>query len=84
MARQAKAISDKLTLEHEIVCVTDHPPGSFPSHIRIVPVWDDWKELGGCYRRLKAFAPEMRDVLGPRFAWIDLDCAVVGLSLIHI
>lgn len=34
--------------------------------------------MGGCFRRLKAFAPEMRELIGPRFAWMDLDMAVVG------
>jgi hypothetical protein len=28
--------------------------------------------------RLKAFAPEMRDVLGARFVSVDLDCVITG------
>jgi hypothetical protein len=66
-----------LTLEHEFVCITDDPEG-IEKDIRIIPIWDDLKEMGGCYRRLKAFSPEMSGVIGKRFVWIDVDCVVTG------
>ena len=31
-----------------------------------------------CWTRLKVFAPEMADIIGPRFVSIDLDCVIVG------
>jgi hypothetical protein len=73
----ARQISANLTLPHDIVCATDNPTG-IDSSIRILPLWDDAAEMGGCYRRLRAFAPDMAQVIGPRFAWIDLDSVVVG------
>lgn len=70
---------------HRFVCVTDDPAGIDPD-IAIVPLWDDYAGLpsphGGknpsCYRRLRAFTPEMADVLGPRFVTLDLDCVIVA------
>ncbi|MEE8370477.1 MAG: hypothetical protein V3S00_06890 [Dehalococcoidia bacterium] len=73
----ASMVRRNLTMEHEIVCITDMPEGIDPS-IRIVPIWDDLREMGGCYVRLKAFAPEMKQLIGDRFVWIDVDCVIVG------
>jgi hypothetical protein len=75
--RLARGIARNLTLPHEFVCVTDIPEGIDPS-IRIVPLWSDNRDMGGCYVRLKLFAPEMREIIGPRFAQIDLDSVPVG------
>jgi hypothetical protein len=70
---------------HEFVCVTDDPAGIDPA-IRIVPAWNDFAAVPSphagnkpsCYRRLRAFAPDIAAVLGPRFVSLDLDCVVVG------
>lgn len=75
--RLRNMVRRNLGLEHEFVCITDDPTGIDPD-IRIVPLWDDLKEMGGCYRRLRAFAPDMEDLIGPRFVWMDVDCVVTG------
>jgi len=70
---------------HTFVCVTEDPAGLDPS-IRIVPAWDDFAAVPSphgdhkpsCYRRLRAFAPDIGAVLGPRFVSLDLDCVIVG------
>jgi hypothetical protein len=70
---------------HRFICVTDDPDGLDPD-VEVVPLWDDHATLlhphshthPSCYRRLKAFAPEMREILGKRFVSIDLDCVVMG------
>lgn len=70
---------------HRFICVTDDPSG-IDREVEIVPLWDDFKDLpsphGGknpsCYRRLRAFSPEIADVFGPRFVTMDLDCVVTG------
>lgn len=72
-----RGVKRNLDMDHEFVCVTDDAEGLDPA-IRVVPIWDDYAEMGGCYRRLKAFSSEMRDVLGPRFVWMDLDAVVLG------
>jgi hypothetical protein len=73
-------------MAHEFVCVTDDPSGLEGTDVRVVSLWSEHAGLanphGGlnpsCYRRLKAFAPEMADILGRRFVSIDLDCVITG------
>lgn len=70
---------------HRFICVTDDPVG-LDSGIEIVPAWNDYADLpspsGGknpsCYRRLRAFAPEMREFFGERFVSMDLDMVITG------
>lgn len=78
--RAARMIRNNLTLQHEIVCITDLHDAvtEFDPEIRLVPIWSDHAERGRCWRRLKAFAPGMEQILGERWAWIDLDCVVMG------
>jgi hypothetical protein len=75
--RLRRQLAEHLTIPHDVVCITDNPSG-IDSGIRIIPLWPDTGELGGCWRRLRAFAPDMRTLIGPRFAWIDLDSVIVG------
>ena len=58
---------------HRFVCITDEPLDG----IECLPLWPDLAELGGCYRRLKLFDPDM-DLLGDRFVALDLDAVIVG------
>lgn len=76
--RQARAISAQLSMPHEVAVISDYPAHEFGSHVRYIPLWDDCAGVGQCYRRLRAFAPDMREVIGPRFVWVDLDVLVVG------
>lgn len=69
---------------HEFVCITDDPIG-LDTRIRVVDLWDTHADLpsphGGlnpaCYRRLKMYSPEARDLIGERFVSLDLDCVIV-------
>src|SRR6056297_1122865 len=71
----ANMVSRNLSIPHEVVCITDDPAGIDPK-IRIVPIWDELKEYGMCYRRLPIFKKEMKDIIGPRFVSMDLDCVI--------
>lgn len=70
---------------HEFVCVTDAPYG-IDRRVRIVPAWNDYASVPSphgahqpsCYRRLRAFHPEIGAVFGDRFVSIDLDTVIVG------
>ena len=73
----ASMVGRWLKMPHEIVCVTDSPDG-IDGGVRIVPLWDDLREHGQCFLRLKAFAPEMRDVFNDRMISLDLDTVVTG------
>lgn len=81
----ASMVSRNLTIPHRLLCITDNPAGI---DIDTYPLWDEFSNLSAphwpknkrpqCYRRIKAFDPDMRKVLGKRFASIDLDCVVTG------
>lgn len=67
---------------HRFVCITDDPAGL---NVEALELWSDHGEMlsphgpayPSCYRRLKLFSPEMREVLGDRFVCLDLDCVIV-------
>lgn len=78
---QAKVIRKNLRIPHSLTAITDYEPHEFDSEIRVVSAEEHFGELahlGGCYRRLKMFSPEARELLGPRVVSIDLDMVVVG------
>lgn len=70
---------------HRFICVTDDPAG-LDARIEVLPLWSDYAALpsphGGknpsCYRRLRLFAADAVDLVGPRFVMLDLDCVVTG------
>jgi hypothetical protein len=80
--RMARMVSANIAMPHEIVCLTDRP-GEIDSSIRAVPIWPDLLSesgapMGRCWRRIRTFAPEMRELIGPRLCWMDLDAVVMG------
>lgn len=68
----------------EMVCVTDNPQ-YIDRRVRIIPMWDDHANVpsphGGlnpsCYRRLKIYSREAKELIGERFVSIDLDVVLV-------
>lgn len=70
---------------HRFICVTDDPKG-IGADVEIVPLWNDFADLpsphGGknpsCYRRLRAFSPDIAHVYGERFVSLDLDCVITA------
>lgn len=70
---------------HRLTCITDDPDGIDP-RVRIVPLWGDHAGVRNpcgahnpsCYRRLKLFSKEAREIIGERFAVMDLDTVIVG------
>lgn len=70
---------------HRFLCVTDEPDGIDPA-VEIIPPWNDFAGVpsphGGknpsCYRRLRAFHPDIGTVFGGRFVSLDLDCVITA------
>lgn len=62
------------TFDYRLVCITDDPTGL---EVDTYPLWEDKKEMGGCYRRLKLFHKSAADI-GERLLSMDLDCQVIG------
>lgn len=73
----ARSVARNTTIPYEFFCVTDDPTG-LDDGIRVIPLWDDHAEMGGCYRRLKMYSSEMAEVIGPRFINLDIDIVVCG------
>lgn len=70
---------------HRFSVITDRD-GGFDEDVRVIPLWSDYAKMESlygpntpsCYRRLRAFSPEMKDVIGPRFVSVDLDVVITG------
>ena len=71
------SIKRNTTIPFKFFCVTDDTTGIAPE-INTINLWDKCKNLGGCYNRLFIFSEEVKDLFGPRFISIDLDCAIVS------
>lgn len=66
-----------LDVEHRFVCITDNMDDDYEETVELLPLWNDFADMGRCYRRLKLFDPKMEQVLGKRFLHIDLDTVIV-------
>ena len=75
---------------HKFLCVTNDPKGLAPD-IGVIPDTEDFAPLTNptdklkkphdrpaCYRRLRAFQPDIGKLFGPRFIMLDLDMVLVG------
>jgi len=64
-------------IPHRLVCVTDDGTDIDP-RIEVIPLWDYYRSLGGCYNRLWLFSEDARTLFGDRLCSIDLDCVIVN------
>lgn len=73
-------------LPHRFVCVTDDPAGITEPDIELFELWGDFgtvqnpsgRQNPSCYRRLRVFARNAGEWLGPRFVCLDLDTVITG------
>lgn len=69
--------------QHKFVCVTDDTQGIDP-RVECLPDWGDYAAVPSphgsrnpsCYRRLRAFHPDIASSFGPRFVSLDLDTVI--------
>lgn len=75
------AVERNLSVPYRFVCVTDDSKG-FHSSIEVVNInrhFGEFRDLGGCYRRLKAFDQVTAlTCFGSKFVSLDLDVVVTG------
>ncbi len=70
---------------HRFLCVTSDTTGLDPE-VGVITPWNDFANLpspsGGknpsCYRRLRAFKPDIAETFGARFVSMDLDVVITG------
>lgn len=82
----AAMVARNLRLPHRFLCVTDIHEGIDTSAVTVIPAWNDFVDVQSpygahqpsCYRRLRAFHPEIGQVFGERFVMLDLDTVIVG------
>jgi hypothetical protein len=80
-----KMVARHYDAPHRFCCVTDDAEGLDPE-VEVIPDWKDFADLPApsgprnpsCYRRLRAFDPNIGDVFGPRFVSMDLDLVITG------
>ena len=65
-----------ISIPFRLLCVTDNPDG-ISAEVEIVPLWEEFRGLGGCFSRLVCFKKNF-NLFGSRFFSIDLDCVIVG------
>lgn len=78
------------TVDFEFICITDDATSINPD-IRIIPLWENpcpkYAQTNSmrpnCYVRLRMFSDEMRDLIGEKFIWMDLDNVITG-NIDHI
>jgi GT2 family glycosyltransferase len=69
------AVKRNLTIPHRFVCITNEPEGI---ECETIPLWNWGSKFGGCYKRLKLFDPNIKSIVGDRFAMVDLDTVITG------
>lgn len=70
---------------HRFICVT-HETAGLDKAVEAVKPWDDFTTLTNpsgtknpsCYRRLRAFHPDIAETFGQRFVSLDLDCVITN------
>jgi len=66
--------------EWSYTLVTDDPEdkNKLNPNINCIPLWNYYRDLGGCYTRLYTFSKDMESILGNRFICLDLDTVIVS------
>jgi hypothetical protein len=65
-----------LSVPFKLFCITDQSYG-ISSEVETIPLWDTYRNLGGCFSRLYVFDRRMAGLVGPRFLCLDMDCVIV-------
>ena len=81
----ARMVARNYKQPHRFNCITDDPKG-IDKTIRVIPLWKDHSSLSSlhgrhqpsCYRRLKLFSAEAKELIGERIVALDLDVVITG------
>lgn len=80
-----RMVARNLQLPHRFSCITDDATGIDPE-VRVIPLWQTYGDIPSpfgrdkpsCYRRLKIFSAEARELIGERIVNFDLDVVITG------
>lgn len=82
----ARMVEQHYKHPHRFICFTNEPDG-LASNVEVQPLWSDHMHLvnpthptnrPNCYPRLKTFAADFAEKVGPRFVSLDLDMVLTG------
>lgn len=79
----AYALKEYVTIPHRFMCITDTPKGIDTEIVTVFPMWMAYRDLGRCFTRLRLWADDIKEIIGPRIAMIDLDVIPLG-NLDHV
>lgn len=80
--KQYAGLCRNVSIPFEYICITDDPSGLHPD-IKTVPIWEELKGSNRNWRKLKLFSRDMKDLIGPRFAYLDMDLVITD-SIDHL
>jgi hypothetical protein len=78
-------IKRNLSIPYIFSCITDDVSG-IDTDVNIISLWHDYANIPNpystknpsCYRRLKAFSREAKELIGERIFSLDLDCVITS------
>lgn len=75
-----RMLQEHLKIPHRFVCITDNPEGIRGETMEIwdYPQVETIKGKPNCYRRLRLFSDEAKEMFGPRVLSIDLDVLILS------
>lgn len=82
----ARMVEQKYPHPHRFICFTNEPDG-IASNVEVKPMWDTHMALvnpthptnrPNCYPRLRTFAADFGEIVGPRFVSLDLDMVLTS------
>jgi len=73
-----RMVSQNLNIPFRYHLFTDKIYGEYDEGIKVQPLWDICRDLGGCYNRLYTFSGEMSLLIGERAVYMDLDMIITG------
>lgn len=72
-----RSIKANLPIDHNFVCFTDNP-SNIDAEIDVRPLWDDFSNIKGNYRKLKLYSKEILSNLDYNVIFLDIDTIVVN------
>lgn len=83
--RLGRALARNLTIPYKFVLISDQAAhdqllleGEDGAPSIYLPLWREMRDAKLCGVRLRAFSADMKEYIGDRFCWIDLDVVITG------
>jgi len=68
---------EHINIPFKFNAIVDDIKLNLDSNIIKIPLWDHFAELGGCYTRLFTYSNDIKDIIGDRVLYLDLDILIL-------